>query len=180
MISKELPFKPKMESIYTERAILRPLTLAEAPEPPELFRTVGDAEVMKYWLGGPDKSLEQTGARIVKINSHWKKHGFGDWGIELKKSGELIGFCGLHYIEGMVEVNIGYVLEKEQWRQGYGYEVSRTVLDYGFGKLGLSEIVAIIWPENTASIRLAEKLGMKFWQKFIWKGGDRAAYIVSG
>jgi ribosomal-protein-alanine N-acetyltransferase len=165
-----------MESFSTERTLLRPLTQADASE---LFLTTGDAEVMKYWRGGPDKTLEQTEAGIAKINSHWNRHGFGDWGVELKKNGELIGFCGLHYIEDMAEVNIGYALKKEVWRKGLGYEVCRRVLDYGFGALDVNEIVAVIRPENTTSIRLAQKLGMVFTKEFVWKGGVRVAYVLT-
>ena len=164
-----------MESFATERTRLRPLSQADAPA---LFRTTGDAEVMKYWRGGPDKTLGQTKARIAEINSHWNLHGFGDWGVELKKSGELIGFCGLHYIEDMAEVNIGYVLQKEEWRKGLGYEVCQRVLDHGFGALHLNEIVAVIQPGNTASIGLARKLGMVFQKEFVWKGGVRVAYVL--
>ena len=172
MISRE----KKTESFSTPRTRLRLLTRADALE---LFRTTGDAEVMKYWREGPDTALEQTEARIAKINLHWDRHGFGDWGVELKEDGRLAGFCGLHYIEDMVEVNIGYVLRKEEWRKGLGYEVCRKGLDYGFNTLDLCEVVAVIWLENMASIRLARKLGMVFRKEFVWKGGRRVAYTLT-
>ncbi len=60
-------FKPRQYvSFSLARTVFqsRPSPLAEAPEPPEYFRTVGDAEVMKYWLGGPDKMPKQTGGNI--------------------------------------------------------------------------------------------------------------------
>ena len=161
--------------IETKRLIIRCLTVEDASE---FFRTVGDPDVMKYWLGGPDKSIETTEQRIVEIENHWKTHGFGDWGIVEKKNGRIIGFSGLHYIADMAEVNIGYAFEKPKWRQGFGFEACRAILDFGFQELSLPVIVAVIWPENIASIKLAEKLGLHFWKAFVWQGGERVAYRV--
>lgn len=161
--------------IETDRLILRHLTIADALE---LFRTVGDPTVMRYWEGGEDKSIKSTEQRIIEIENHWKTHGFGDWGIIEKESDGLIGFSGLHYIADMAEVNIGYVLKKSKWRQGFGVETCQAVLDVGFRELGLPVIVTVIWPENIASIKLAERLGLNFWKKFIWQGGERVTYRI--
>jgi ribosomal-protein-alanine N-acetyltransferase len=161
--------------IETQRLRLRRLTVADAPE---LFRTVGDPDVMKYWVGGPDKSIRATEQRIVEMEKHWNTHGFGEWGLVEKKSGQLIGFSGLHYIADVTEVNIGYAFETSRWRQGFGFETCRAILDFGFQKLGLPFVVAVIWPENIASIKLAEKLGLHFWKAFVWQEGERVAYRV--
>jgi RimJ/RimL family protein N-acetyltransferase len=91
--------------VETQRLVLRRLQITDAPE---LFRAVGDPDVMAYWWGGADKSIGSTERRIVEIETHWMVHGFGDWGVVEKKSGRLIGLCGLHYLAGMAEVNIGY------------------------------------------------------------------------
>ncbi len=151
------------------------MSIADAPE---LFRTVGDPNVMKFWASGPDKNPSSTEQRIAAMASHWQIHGFGDWGVVEKASGKLIGFCGLHYITDMVEVNIGYAIERTRWHQGFGLEASKAVLDFGFQELRLKVIVAVIRPNNRASIRLVEKLGLGFWKAFIWQGEDRVAYRI--
>jgi RimJ/RimL family protein N-acetyltransferase len=161
--------------IETRRLTLQRLQIADAPE---LFRTVGDPDVMAYWWGGADKSTHSTERRIVEIETHWRVHGFGDWGAVEKQSGRLIGLCGLHYLSGMAEVNIGYAFEKSRWRQGFGFEACRAALDFGFQRLGLDTIVAVIWPDNRASIKLAEKLGLEFWKAFTWQGGERVVYRI--
>jgi len=161
--------------IETRRLILRRLRVADAPE---LFRTVGDPDVMKYWVGGADRSTGSTERRIVEIEDHWKAHGFGDWGVVERKSGRLLGFSGLHHVADMVEVNMGYAFEKTKWRQGFGFETCQAVLDFGFQRLGLDMVVAVIWPDNGASIRLAEKLGLRFWKEFTWQGGERVIYRI--
>ena len=131
---------------------------------------------MRHWAPGPDKTEQDTARRISEINAHWNEHGFGDWAVIEKASSELIGFSGLHFIADMKEVNIGYAFHPSCWRKGLGHETCRAVLDHGFEKLELSEIVAVIAPENTASIGLAEKCGLRFWKQTIWTGNERVVH----
>lgn len=159
----------------TERLLLRRLSAADAPD---LRRTTGDPEVMRFWLGGPDPDITAAETRIAGIEAHWKTHGFGDWGVAERAGGRLIGFCGLHHIADMDEVNLGYAFEKASWRKGYGQEACRAVLEFGFRELELDAVVAVIWPDNAASIRLAERLGLRFWKRFLWQGGERVAYRI--
>ena len=162
--------------IETERLLLRQLTISDAPE---LFRSVGDSDVMRYWAPGPDESVHDTNRRITEIANHWKSYGFGDWGIVEKVSGSLIGFSGLHYIADMAEVNLGYAIEKQKWQKGFGFETCQAVLDYGFRRLTLPKIAAVIHPDNQASIHLARKCGLRFWKTFNWTGHERIAYEIS-
>ena len=162
--------------IETTRLSLRRL---QASDVSELFRRVGDLDVMRDWVPGLDQSIEETAQRIADIEAHWHKHGFGDWGVIEKLSGQLIGFSGLHYIADMPEVNIGYAVEKVRWRQGFGFETCQAVLDFGFQTLALHQIVAVIAPVNQASIHLAEKCGLSFWKAFLWAGQKRVVYRPS-
>ncbi|MFC1532380.1 GNAT family N-acetyltransferase [Thermodesulfobacteriota bacterium] len=91
---------------------------------------------------------------------------------------KLNGFGGLHYIAGMEDVNIGYAFEKKYWRKGFGFETCQAILEFGQSVLDLSHIIAVIWPQNTASIRLIEKCGLRFWKKIIWSGSDRVVYRI--
>ena len=96
-----------------------------------------------------------------------------------RETGALVGFAGLHHSSGMAEVNVGYAFEKSRWGSSYGIEVCRAVVQYGFDELALSEIVAVIAPQNLASIRVAEKCGMVFWKRFVWSERDRVAYRIA-
>ena len=113
------------------------------------------------------------------MEDHWEKHGFGDWAVVERKTGELIGFCGLHYIDGMDEVNIGYAFKKDKWRQGFAFESCSATLDFGFEKLGLDFIVAVIETPNVASRSLAQKLDLVFWKELVYKQRDVVAYGMS-
>ena len=87
----------------------------------DFFQIFGDSDVMKFWIGGADNNIEESEKRIIEINNHWDKHGFGDWGIFEKESETLIGFGGLHYIQNMDDVNIGYAFKKSEWGKGFAY-----------------------------------------------------------
>ncbi len=142
---------------------------------PDLFQTVGDPEVMRFWRV-TDKTKDDALKRIQKMKSHWEKHGFGDWAVVEKRSDELIGFCGVHHIDFMPEVNLGYAFKKVKWRQGFGYESGKAALAFGFKKMKLDFITAVIEKPNIASRNLAQKLSLTFWKEFSHEGRDLIAY----
>jgi [ribosomal protein S5]-alanine N-acetyltransferase len=168
LINKEM-------KIETDRLLMRRLQDSDAHE---FFKTVGDPDVMKYWRG-TDKTEDDALKRIRKMENHWKKHGFGDWAVVEKRTDGLIGFCGVHYIDFMPEVNIGYAFKKEKWRQGFGYESGTAALAFGFKELELDFITAVIEKPNIASRNLAQKLNLTFWKEFSQEGRELIAYGMS-
>jgi ribosomal-protein-alanine N-acetyltransferase len=78
-----------------------------------------------------------------------------------RASGRVIGACGLQLLEDGPEVELGYRLGRASRGHGYATEAARVWLEYGFETLGLDRIVAVAWPENTASWRVMEKCGMR-------------------
>ncbi len=80
-------------------------------------------------------------------------------GVALLASGELIGFARLAYA-GVKAGKLGYAIRADQWGHGYATDAARTLIEFGFGQLGLHRISAAIGPDNTASIKLVERLGM--------------------
>jgi ribosomal-protein-alanine N-acetyltransferase len=79
----------------------------------------------------------------------------------LKETGELIGDCGLvnQTIDGTIEVEIGYHINKKYWAKGFASEAARACKEYGFHHLGFKKLISIIDPRNIASIRVVEKIG---------------------
>ena len=134
---------------------------------------------MRCWAPGPDADVSATAERIAQINGHWDAHGFGDWAVVGTADNELIGFCGLHYIDDVSEVNIGYALARDRWRTGLGYEICRAVLADGFERLDLPQVIAVIDPVNAASIGLAEKCGLTWRGRLRWAGRERVVYVIS-
>lgn len=110
------------------------------------IRTVSDAR--KYILNGPAHSYEH--------------YGYGLYLTELKKRGEPIGICGLVNRESLEDVDIGFAFLPQYWAQGYAHESAAAVIEYGKNIIGLKRIVAVTAADNQSSIRLIEKIGMRF------------------
>ena len=98
--------------------------------------------------------------------------GFGLWRADLTATGQPIGICGLIKRDVLEDVDIGYAILPRFEGIGLTSEAARAVIEYGFEALGLSRIVAITKPDNTASIRVLEKLGFAFEKMLYLVGHD--------
>jgi RimJ/RimL family protein N-acetyltransferase len=92
----------------------------------------------------------------------YAQNGFGLYLVELKGSGESMGMCGLIRRNTLKDVDIGYAFLPKFWSRGYAFEAAGEMKRYAQEELQLKRLVAVVDPENPASIRLLEKLGMKF------------------
>ena len=133
------------------------------PEDWLTFRPIAtDPDVMKYINNGeswPDEQIKEFVNRQIDNST---QYGFCLWKLLKKPTEKLIGFCGLQPLFESGEIEIGWWLAKSSWGQGLATEAAMKVVEYGFGKIGLERIVAIAQPQNTASIRVMEKLGMRY------------------
>ena len=109
------------------------------------------------------KILEDARAYILRVAiSSYEKNGFGLYLVELKDSGQSIGMCGLIRRDGLEDVDIGYAFLPRFWLKGYAVEAAAAVKDYARDTLGLKRLVAITDPANQGSIRVLEKIGLKY------------------
>jgi RimJ/RimL family protein N-acetyltransferase len=126
-------------------------------------RLVADPEVMQF-VGGV-RSREAAALDLQRIEDHWERHGFGLWAAELRETSELVGFVGLAepaFIPELIgSVEVGWRLSRAHWGRGLATEGGRAALDAAFGELNLEEVCCIVHPQNTASLRVAEKLGLE-------------------
>jgi len=82
----------------------------------------------------------------------------------------MIGWCGLGFLPEIGETEVAYLLDKDYWNRGYATEAARISLGYGFEEAGLDRIIALAFPENAASRRVMEKIGMAYKEMIhIWK-----------
>ena len=110
----------------------------------------------------------------------YAKHGFGLWRVAEAASGTPVGICGLIRREGLDDPDVGYAFLARAWGQGFAVEAARASLDYGRRVLGLKRIVAITAPDNRASIKVLEKLGLAAAGIISLPGrDDESAYFVS-
>ena len=153
----------------TERLILRHLHILDAEAMHRLF---SDPEVMRFGDGVQTKEWIQSWLRTC-LERYYQTWGFGPYAVVEKRSREVIGYCGLFYfpdINGQPEVEIGYRLARSAWGQGYATEAACVVRDFAFMTLGLRRLIAMIDPSNTASIRVAEKIGMQYETEVMLEG----------
>ncbi len=156
------------QRLTTERLILRPFELKDiAPS----YDMEQDPAINQYTNDGGVKT-EQEVAQLIRhlIEVDYQKYGFGRFALELKATGEFIGFCGLKWLEDEQEVDLGYRLKRACWGQGLATEASRAALEYGFKIRRLNRIIATILPDNIASRRVLEKLHFTFEKAFLEDG----------
>jgi RimJ/RimL family protein N-acetyltransferase len=121
-----------------------------------------DPEVIKYVPEPLLKSKEEAKEIIRQIILPQYKNNLGRWAILTKSNTEFIGWCGLKYLEDDDEIDLGYRFFKTAWGKGYATESAKYVLDHGFNRLHLKEIMGKAHIENIASINVLQKIGMQF------------------
>jgi ribosomal-protein-alanine N-acetyltransferase len=110
--------------------------------------------------------------------AHWEKHGYGWWAVELDAEAGLIGWAGLQYLSDTDETEVAYLLEKTYWGQGLATQAAKAGVQFGFDELALACIVGIVHPQNIASQRVLEKLGMSFVERTHYFGMDCFRYTI--
>jgi RimJ/RimL family protein N-acetyltransferase len=165
--------------IETKRLSLRRLAESDHGALDTLF---GDEEVMESSVDGT-LSTEEVGAWLKEqIDGYVEADGVEILAVEVTSTSEVIGYCGLtRYpaIDGTTEIEIGYRLKRECWGLGYATEAASAVRDYAFTKLKLPRLVALIEPGNTRSVRVAEKLGMRFEKEVMMQGFDHPDHLYT-
>lgn len=162
--------------IETQRLILRSFTSDDLDE---LALIGSDPEVMRFIGDGKPQSREQTAARLNSIIEHRNRHGFGVFAVVDKASGALMGYCGLQFLDNTPEIEVGYRLAKRFWGMGFASEAATASLRYGFEELGLDRIVAVVQPENFASQRVLEKIGLTFVKDARYYNTDVRYYAIT-
>ena len=151
---------PNLRVLETERLILRRFVPADAGfilellNEPSFVQNIGDrgvrtvSEAQRYVETGPAAS--------------YARNGFGLYLVLRKESHESIGMCGLIKRESLDGVDLGYAFLPRFWSQGYAIESVRAVLEFARNVVGLERLLAIVDPDNQASIRVLEKAGFKY------------------
>lgn len=149
-----------MKILETERLILRELTTDDASfmlellNEPAFIRNVADRGI---------HTIAEARAYILeKLAPSYATFGFGFYVVELKAGATAVGICGLVKRETMDDVDIGYSTLERFCGRGYAYEAASALMHYGKSVLGIPRIVGVTAPENLVSIKLLEKLGLRF------------------
>ena len=140
----------------TERMRLRAPEIEEADA---FYRLNRDPQVTRY-TGEPALASLDEAREAIATYPDFDTVGFGRWSCLSKDNGTYLGFCGLKYLEDLDEVDVGFRFLPEFWGQGLATEACVASLQFGLEVIGLERIIALVLPENLASIRVVEKSGM--------------------
>jgi ribosomal-protein-alanine N-acetyltransferase len=145
---------------------------------PELLAVFGDAETMRFYPAPFDRQRMQDW--LDWNQRSYSKYGYGLWCLLLRASGEVVGDCGLvnQEVDGIREVEVGYHVRRDLWGRGLATEAASACRDYGFEVLGRRRLISLIHPENRASRRVAEKVGMTLQREALWKDKPTCLYAV--
>lgn len=147
-----------MITIETERLVLRELTEEDFCAAREIL---GDERVMYAWEHG--FTDEETRAWIAENIERYRRDGMSYLAAVEKRTGNLAGFAGplIENVDGVPRVGVAYILRRSLWGMGYAAEAAAASIDYAFAHTATKDVIAEIRPENAASRRTAERLGMK-------------------
>ena len=120
-----------------------------------------DPEVTKYIPIILYNTEEEIRDFLTRVKQRWGERGFGMLTVTAKENDEMIGYCGLQYLNDGTEVEVYYGFSRDSWDQGFATEAAKAVLRFGFEEVGLEAIAGVTQPGNTASQKVLEKIGLK-------------------
>ena len=165
----------RSDTVSTQRLLLRPFTLEDLKP---LHQILSSPAVHRYMPRREPWALEKVQRWIEMAIQHWAERNYGWWAVELKETGELTGWCGLKYLDDTEEVEVLYLFGEDYWGRGFATEAALATVRYAFETAGLEELVGIVHPENIASRRVLEKIGMAFNQRTHYFGIDVDTYFM--
>jgi len=141
--------------VTTDRLLLREWRGSDIDAYADMY---ADPEVTRF-LGGP-VDRQDAWSKMARMAGHWILRGYGNWVLERRADGRMIGRAGLWQPEGWPGLEVGWLLAREAWGSGYATEAGRASCQWAREELGAGELISIIDTRNAASRRVAERLGM--------------------
>lgn len=158
--------------LETKRTIMRNLTIDDADD---FYALNLDPEVIQY-TGDLAFENVQVAKEFLNNYDQYEKYGVGRLAVIEKATSTFIGWCGLKYSEDKDEYDIGFRFFRPYWNKGFATETATKCLEFGFHELGISKIIGRAMRENSASIKVLEKIGMTFKETFDFDGHKGVIY----
>ncbi len=147
-----------MPVLRTERLTMRPFVEADLDE---YAAMMAEPEVVRFFSHGP-LSRPDAWRSMASFLGHEQLRGWTNHAVVDKASGRLLGRCGLWRPEGWPGTEVGWMLARSAWGHGYATEAAAAWRDWAFAHLELDQLVSIIHRDNTASIRVAQRIGHRY------------------
>lgn len=164
-----------MTTRETERLLLR---LPHADDLDPYIEIHEDPEVLRHLIV-PRPSPGRPGAwrTLALLSGHWQLRGYGQWTVIEKSTGEVIGRVGLWNPEGWPGLEVGWVIRRSRWGNGFATEAAHEAVRFAASHVGADRLISLITPDNPRSIRVAEKIGETFEREHSLDG--RAVHLYS-
>lgn len=165
--------------IETPRLVLRELGPHDLDV---LVALYADEDVMRYIGKGGTLPPDDAARYLERQRLLYRQRGYGEWATVLKETGGMIGLCGLipwPDIDGAEELEVAYLLARGAWGRGLATEAAAAIRDHAIATLGHRRLVSCIYPAHSASIHVAEKIGMHHEKDFDYEGRAMALYSLS-
>jgi ribosomal-protein-alanine N-acetyltransferase len=184
LYNRNMDSKPLFDSfplLSTPRLILRVLALTDLDD---LYEYASDPEIDRYTPWDHYKNIEEARENLNEFLEAYEKQGFWAWGIEHQADKKLIGIININKPGYDRKVEVGYTIARKYCGQGLATEALQVLIQYGFEKLDLARIEAVVLPENKASSKVLLKAGMQFEGLLrsyqVWKGkpSDLEMYAI--
>lgn len=166
--------KTRMAILETTRLWLREMTPADAEQ---AYLLNLDPLVIQYT---GDKAFDSIAdaRQFLEAYDHYHRYGFGRWATIRKEDNAFLGWCGLKYLPEHDEYDLGYRFSRIYWGQGYATEAASACLDLGFSRFEMPLIVGRAMTANTASIRVLEKVGLRYQKPYSFDGESGVLYAL--
>ena len=144
--------------LITDRLVIRHM---EQRDFDALYALFNDPEVMRYYPSTRDRDETQTW--MDWVFRQYEQHGHGLFIVEHVDTGEFIGQVGIIYQQwdDRPDLEVGYMLARKHWGNGYATEAARAMRDYAFARFRADRVVSFITPQNTPSQAVAKRNGMR-------------------
>lgn len=163
--------------LRTQRLVLRSPRVSDVNGLAVIY---GDPLVMQVIGDGSTRTQEQVEAAVLWMMKQWEQNGFGLYVVEQEHDKQIIGRCGLicRVIEEQPEVELAYLLKRQIWGRGLATEAAMRIRSYAIEALGFRRLISLVHPDNIASKRVAQKVGLEY-EKTVSLSG-RPAEIFAG
>lgn len=146
-------------TIISKRIFMRKISKVDLGE---FYEILKKNEVGK-WLGlGKGMTFQEVERYVNKIIEHWDTHNFGVWAIINKATEEIMGHCGLRFIDDTEDIEIIYLLDPKFWGNGYATEAGNEAVQYAFNCLKVDKLTVRVRTGNSKSKKVIDKLGFEY------------------
>ena len=166
-----------MTTVRTTRLLLRVPESADAQPMMEIHQD--PAVLSRIRFTAPGGGLVTAWRNVAYMVGHWQLRGFGEWTVIELATGAVVGRVGFTHPEGAPDVELGWIIRRERWGNGFATEAARHALRWVWSHTSVTLVMSTIDRDNAPSIRIAHKLGGTRERDLTQDGHDVVVYSFS-